>query len=139
MTSSPKLLESFTLQGMPLANRVAMAPMTRARSGKERIPNALMAEYYAQRASTGLIITEATTISSQANGWYESPGIYSAAMVEGWRLVTDAVHHKGGHIFLQLWHCGRASHSSFHGGQPAIAPSAIKIQSDGTGFISGFV
>ncbi|MGB2925835.1 MAG: alkene reductase [Limnothrix sp.] len=129
-TASPKLLEKIDLKGLPLENRISMAPMTRGRAGKERIPNATMAEYYAQRASAGLIISEATTVSPQANGWNESPGIYTDAMVEGWKLVTKAVHDKGGKIFLQLWHCGRASHSSFHNGDPAIAPSAIKIQSD---------
>ena len=107
-----------------------MAPLTRARAGESRIPNALMAEYYAQRASAGLIISEATTISEQANGWRDSPGIYTDEMVEGWKLTTEAVHAKGGKIFLQLWHCGRASHSSFHGGKPAVAPSAIKINGD---------
>jgi len=104
--------------------------LTRARSGKERIPNAMMAEYYTQRARAGLIITEATTVSSQANGWVDSPGIYTEAMVEGWRKVVDAVHAAGGKIFVQLWHCGRTSHSSFHQGQPAVAPSAIKMQAD---------
>jgi N-ethylmaleimide reductase len=104
--------------------------MTRSRAGKERIPNDLMAEYYVQRVSAGLLITEAATISEQANGWNESPGIYTDEMVEGWKKVTTAVHDKGGKIFMQLWHCGRASHSSFHGGKPAIAPSAIKINGD---------
>jgi 2,4-dienoyl-CoA reductase-like NADH-dependent reductase (Old Yellow Enzyme family) len=104
--------------------------LTRARAGKERIPNTLMAEYYAQRSSAGLIITEATTISEQANGWVQSPGIYSDAMAEGWMQIVDAVHGKGSKIFLQLWHCGRASHSNFHDGQPAVAPSAIKINED---------
>ena len=89
-----------------------------------------MAEYYAQRASAGLIITEATTISEQANGWVQSPGIYTDAMAEGWQQVVDAVHGKGGTIFLQLWHCGRASHSAFHDGEPAVAPSAIKINEE---------
>ena len=126
-TSSPKLLEAFDLKGLSLQNHIVMAPLTRGRAGKERIPNETMAEYYGQRATAGLIITEATTISPQANGWNESPGIYSDAMVEGWKLVTEKVHAKGGKIFLQLWHCGRASHSSFHDGKPAIAPSAIKI------------
>lgn len=128
---SAKLLEPFNLEGLELRNRAVMAPMTRARSGESRIPNALMAQYYAQRASAGLIITEATTISEQANGWVQSPGIYSEEMAEGWVKVTDAVHAKCGTIFLQLWHCGRASHSDFHNGQPAVAPSAIKINGDG--------
>ncbi|BAW95702.1 oxidoreductase, FAD/FMN-binding protein [[Synechococcus] sp. NIES-970] len=127
MTASPKLLESFDLQGLSLRNRVVMAPLTRARAGQDRIPNELMAEYYAQRASAGLIVAEATTISEQANGWNESPGIYTDAMVEGWKLTTSAVHEKGGKIFLQLWHMGRASHSSFHGGKLPVAPSPVKI------------
>ena len=101
--------------------------MTRGRAGAARLPNRLMAEYYAQRSSAGLLITEATTISEEANGWNESPGIYTDEMTEGWKHTTNAVHEKGGVIFLQLWHTGRASHSSFHGGKPAVAPSAIKI------------
>lgn len=128
--SSSALFEPFDLKGLTLNNRIVMAPLTRGRAGKERLPNALMAEYYAQRASAGLIISEATTISPQANGWNETPGIYTDAMVEGWKLTTKAVHDKGGKIFLQLWHMGRASHSSFHNGNPAIAPSAIKINGD---------
>lgn len=129
-TSSPQLLSPFSLRDLELRNRIALAPMTRARAGKERVPNSLMAEYYGQRANAGLVITEATTISKQANGWNESPGIYSAAMVEGWRETVSRVHDAGGTIFLQLWHCGRASHSSFHDGKPAVAPSAIAIQGD---------
>ncbi|MEW4455524.1 alkene reductase [Bremerella sp. JC817] len=121
------LLQPFDLRGLSLANRVAMAPMTRARSGKDRIPTDVMVEYYRQRAGAGLIITEGVTISPQANGWSESPGIYTEAMTEGWKKVTDAVHGEGGKIFLQLWHTGRASHSSFHDGQLAVAPSAIMI------------
>jgi N-ethylmaleimide reductase len=89
-----------------------------------------MAEYYSQRSSAGLLISEATTISPEANGWNESPGIYTDAMVEGWKHTTHAVHEKGGVIFLQLWHMGRASHSSFHNGQLAVAPSAIKINEE---------
>jgi 2,4-dienoyl-CoA reductase-like NADH-dependent reductase (Old Yellow Enzyme family) len=90
-----------------------------------------MAEYYAQRASAGLIISEATTISPQANGWVESPGIYTDAMEQAWKPITRVVHDRGGKIFLQLWHMGRASHSDYHGGQPAVAPSAIPIAGDG--------
>ena len=131
MDANPlKLMEPCTLSGLRLQNRVVMAPMTRARAGEARIPNALMAEYYAQRSSAGLIITEATTISVQANGWVQSPGIYTDAMTDGWRQVVDAVHAQGSKIFLQLWHCGRASHSSFDSGQPAVAPSAIKINEE---------
>ena len=107
-----------------------MAPLTRGRAGSERIPNDLMREYYMQRASAGLIIAEATTISEQGIGWVDSPGIYNDAQVAGWKKITDALHAKGSSIFLQFWHCGRASHSSFHGGQPAVSASAIKINGD---------
>jgi N-ethylmaleimide reductase len=128
--SQKMLLQPFKLHDLTLRNRVVMAPMTRSRAGRERVPNPLMAEYYAQRSSAGLIITEATTISEEANGWNESPGIYTDAMAEAWKQVVDAVHRRGGLILLQLWHMGRASHSSFHGGKPAVAPSAIKIDED---------
>jgi len=128
--STAAIFRPFNLHGLDLPNRIVMAPMTRARAGKERIPNALMAQYYDQRASAGLIITEATTISEQANGWVQSPGIYTDAMAKGWRQIVDAVHAKGGTIFLQLWHCGRASHSDFHNGRPAVAPSAVKLNGD---------
>jgi len=108
-----------------------MAPMTRSRAGKERLPNSLMAEYYLQRASAGLIITEGTVISTQAIGWPNTPGIYSSEQAQTWKLVVDAVHSKGTPIFLQLWHTGRASHTSFHEkeGFP-VAPSALKIDRD---------
>ncbi len=121
------LFQPFDLHDISLRNRIALSPMTRGRAGTVRIPNRLMAEYYTQRSSAGLLITEGTTISEEANGWNETPGIYTREMTEGWKQVTDAVHQKGAVIFLQLWHTGRASHSSFHGGKPAVAPSAIKI------------
>eukprot|EP01034_Spumella_vulgaris_P038615 gene38615-47690_t len=91
-----------------------MAPMTRARAGTSRIPNDIMAQYYAQRASAGLIITEATAISEQGYGWYGTPGCYTHEQAEGWKKVVNAVHAKGGKIFLQLWHLGWQSHPSFH-------------------------
>ena len=128
--SNSVLFQSFTLHDLTLSNRIVLAPMTRSRAGTARLPNRLMAEYYAQRSSAGLLITEATTISEEANGWNESPGIYTNEMTEGWKLTTEAVHKKGGVIFLQLWHMGRASHSSFHNGKPAVAPSAIKINEE---------
>jgi N-ethylmaleimide reductase len=121
------LFQPFQLHDMNLRNRIVMAPMTRARAGTARLPNRLMSEYYAQRSAAGLLITEATTISEEANGWNESPGVYTDEMVDGWKQTTNAVHEQGGRIFLQLWHTGRASHSSFHGGQPAVAPSPIPI------------
>src|SRR6476659_9817917 len=107
MVSSP-LFQPFDLHGLLLPNRIVLAPMTRGRAGAARLPNRMMAEYYAQRSSAGLLITEATTISEEAEGWSESPGIYTDEMVEGWKFTTDAVHAKGGVIFLQLWHTGRA-------------------------------
>lgn len=128
--SNQSLFQPFSMHDLELANRIALAPMTRARAGEERIPNSMMAEYYRQRSSAGLVITEATTISKSANGWNESPGIYTDEMVEGWKLTTEAIHQAGGVAFLQLWHCGRASHSSFHDGELSVAPSAIKIEGD---------
>jgi len=133
MINGNVLLSPFNLRGLLLKNRVAMSPLTRSRAGKERMPNSLMAEYYGQRASAGLIITEGTVISKQAIGWLNTPGIYTDEQAEAWKGIVDAVHAKGAPIFLQLWHCGRASHSSFHDeeGLP-VAPSAIKINGDYT-------
>jgi N-ethylmaleimide reductase len=108
-----------------------MAPLTRSRAGVERLPNSLMAKYYAQRASAGMIITEATVISEQGIGWPNSPGIYSDEQAEAWKEIVHAVHDRGTPIFLQLWHCGRASHSSFHEKQGLpVAPSAVKLIRD---------
>jgi N-ethylmaleimide reductase len=121
------LFKSFHLHDLTLPNRIVLAPMTRGRAGTARVPNRLTSEYYAQRSAAGLLLTEATTISEEANGWDQSPGIYTDEMTDGWKYTTNAVHDRGGVIFLQLWHTGRASHSSFHGGRPAVAPSAIKI------------
>lgn len=126
----PTLLTSFDLHGLVLRNRVVMAPLTRGRAGADRIPNEMMVKYYTQRASAGLIISEATTISEQGRGWVDSPGIYNDAQQEGWKKITGALHGRQTPIFLQLWHCGRASHSSFHNGQPAVSASAIKISGD---------
>ncbi|HRJ12582.1 MAG TPA: alkene reductase, partial [Alphaproteobacteria bacterium] len=122
-----KLLEPLKLGDLTLPNRVIMAPLTRMRSRQPgNIPHALNAEYYAQRATAGLIISEATQISQQGQGYPATPGIHSAEQIAGWREVTDAVHAKGGRIFLQLWHVGRISHSSHQpGGLLPVAPSAI--------------
>lgn len=129
-THSPALMTPFTLGSLPLKNRVVMAPLTRSRAGADRLANPLMAEYYAQRASAGLIISEATVISTQGIGWINSPGIYSDDQADAWKQVTDAVHAKDGKMFLQLWHCGRASHSSFHNGDLPVSASDIKITGD---------
>ncbi len=129
MSKNLKLLSSFKLGKLELPNRVVFAPLTRGRAGVERIPNQLMAKYYAQRASAGLLISEATTISLQGRGWVESAAIYNDQQTEGWQQVVKAVHQAGGRIFLQLWHTGRASHSSFfEDGSLPVAPSAIAIE-----------
>ncbi|MGF1513316.1 MAG: alkene reductase [Elainellaceae cyanobacterium] len=130
MTSTPNLLSAFQLEDLNLPNRVVMAPLTRSRAGEDRIPNPLMATYYRQRASAGLIISEATVISKQGIGWVQSPGIYSDEQAQAWQQITDAVHKAGGRMFLQLWHCGRASHSSFHDGELPVSASAVKLNGD---------
>lgn len=107
-----KLFEPYTLKSLPLKNRIVMAPMTRCRSGQGDIPTSLMAEYYAQRASAGLIITEGVPVSPRARGYLWTPGIYTTEQVAGWNQVTKAVHAAGGRIFTQLWHVGRISHQS---------------------------
>jgi N-ethylmaleimide reductase len=121
------VFSSFRLGPLTLPNRVVMAPMTRNRAGPGNVPTSLNATYYAQRASAGLIISEATQISRQGVGYPGTPGIHNADQVAGWRLVTNAVHSAGGRIFLQLWHVGRISHPSLQpdGALPA-APSAIR-------------
>jgi len=128
--SDQALFQPFTIGDLILRNRVVLAPMTRARAGTGRLPNSLTVKYYSQRSSAGLIVTEGTSISKEALGWNESPGIYTTAMVDAWKPVVDAVHEAGSVIFLQLWHCGRASHSSFHHGELSVAPSAIKLTGD---------
>ena len=126
-TSSPR----SQLGPLALPNRVVMAPMTRNRAGAGNVPTALAAEYYAQRASAGLIVTEATQVSPQGVGYPGTPGIHTDAQVEGWRRVTDAVHAAGGRIFLQLWHVGRISHPSLQpGGALPVAPSAIAAEGE---------
>ena len=114
----PSLFNPLTLGAIELPNRIFMAPLTRARAGREAIPNDLMARYYAQRAGAGLIISEATGISREGLGWPNAPGLWNEAQVEGWKKVTDAVHKEGGRIVAQLWHMGRVVHSSLGGGQP---------------------
>jgi len=128
--TADKLFEPLQMGDLELKNRIAMAPMTRGRAGAERIPNELMAEYYFQRASAGLLITEATVISPRGNGWIDSPGVYTDDMVAGWRIVTQRLKPTGTPIFLQLWHCGRASHSDFHDGELLVSASAVKLNGD---------
>jgi 2,4-dienoyl-CoA reductase-like NADH-dependent reductase (Old Yellow Enzyme family) len=127
----PSLLGPVTLGALSLPNRVVLAPMTRSRSGEERMPNPLMGDYYVQRASAGLMVSEATVISRVGSGWRQSPGIFTDEQAEAWRdHVVAPVHSAGGRIALQLWHCGRASHSDFHGGALPVAPSAVRLDGD---------
>ena len=123
------LFEGYRLGSLTLANRIVMAPLTRNRAGKGLAPTELAATYYAQRASAGLIITEATQISEQAQGYQDTPGLFTLEQIDGWRKVTDAVHAKGGRIFVQLWHVGRVSHVDLQpGGGAPVAPSAIRAE-----------
>jgi N-ethylmaleimide reductase len=125
------LFTPFKLGPLSLPNRIAMAPMTRNRAGEGQVPTELMATYYAQRASAGLIITEATQASLQGYGYPNTPGIHTDAQVAGWKRVTDAVHARGGRIFLQMWHVGRISHPVMQpGGALPVAPSAIAAEGD---------
>ena len=111
---------------LKLKNRVIMAPLTRSRATDDRVPTAMMAEYYAQRASAGLIISEATVISEEANGYLNTPGLFSDAQVEGWKQVTNAVHEKGGLIVAQLWHVGRVSDPELLNGKTPVSASAVQ-------------
>jgi N-ethylmaleimide reductase len=119
------LFSPYRLGELGLKNRLVMAPMTRSRAIEGNVPNPLAATYYAQRASAGLIVTEATQVSPQGVGYIRTPGIHSPEQVAGWKTITDAVHKAGGTILLQLWHVGRISHPDFHGGKLPVAPSAI--------------
>ncbi len=119
------LFEPIELGNLKLANRIIMAPLTRARAGVERLPNDMMAKYYAQRASAGLIITEATSVEPMGVGYADTPGIWSQEQVNGWKKITEAVHMKGGTIVLQLWHVGRVSDPMFLDGKQPVSASAI--------------
>ncbi|WP_158936163.1 alkene reductase [Burkholderia sp. S171] len=124
----PNLFDSLKVGAFTLRNRIIMAPLTRQRAGVERVPNALMARYYADRAAAGMILSEATSVTPQGVGYAETPGIWSDEQVEGWKLVTKAVHDAGGTILLQLWHVGRISDPIFLNGDLPVAPSAIAAQ-----------
>jgi N-ethylmaleimide reductase len=123
--SSP-VLQPVTIGNLALRNRIVMAPLTRSRSSDEGVPPDFAADYYAQRAGAGLVISEATNISRQAIGYALTPGIWSEAQVEAWRAIVRAVHDRDGKMFLQLWHTGRISHPDLQGGALPVAPSAVK-------------
>ena len=128
-----RLFEPLRLGAMTLPNRIIMAPLTRKRAGADRVPNAMMAEYYCQRAGAGLILSEATSVSPQGVGYWGTPGIWNDEQVDGWQRVTSQVHDAGGRIFLQLWHVGRISDPELLGGQLPVAPSAVAA----AGHVSG--
>jgi 2,4-dienoyl-CoA reductase-like NADH-dependent reductase (Old Yellow Enzyme family) len=122
----PTLFDPIAIGDLRLPNRIFMAPLTRNRSdGRGRVPNALMRDYYVQRASAGLIVSEATSVTPLGVGYPHTPGVWSQEQVAGWRLIADWVHQAGGRIFLQLWHVGRISDPSYHDGALPVAPSAI--------------
>jgi 2,4-dienoyl-CoA reductase-like NADH-dependent reductase (Old Yellow Enzyme family) len=125
MSETSRLLEPIKLGDLQLANRVFMAPLTRCRASAGRVPNELMRDYYVQRASAGLILSEATAVDPKGVGYPDTPGIWSPEQVRGWRLITDAVHAADGKMFLQLWHVGRISDPSYLDGDLPVAPSAI--------------
>ncbi|MGB5134907.1 MAG: alkene reductase [Prochlorococcaceae cyanobacterium] len=126
----PSLFAPMALGSLELPNRIWMAPLTRCRAEDGHVPGALMAEYYAQRASAGLIVAEATMTMEGHSAFWHEPGIHSQAQVDGWRLTTDAVHRAGGRIVLQIWHGGRACHPLLNGGRVPVAPSPIAITGD---------
>jgi len=117
----PTLFEPVRLGAINASNRILMAPLTRGRATRDHVPTPVMVDYYRQRASAGLIISEATGISQQGMGWPYAPGVWTGDQVEAWKPVTDAVHEAGGHIVVQLWHMGRVVHSSLSGTQPVSA------------------
>jgi 2,4-dienoyl-CoA reductase-like NADH-dependent reductase (Old Yellow Enzyme family) len=121
----PTLLDPIRIGAWNLRNRIIMAPLTRCRASEGRVPNELMAEYYRQRASAGMIISEATSINAMGVGYPDTPGIWSEEQVEGWKLITKAVHEEGGTMLLQLWHVGRISDPVYLDGKLPLAPSAI--------------
>ena len=126
----PDLFSPLQIGAIAAPNRILMAPLTRCRAGDEHLANALMAEHYAQRASAGLLIAEATMVMEGNSAFWKEPGIYSAAHAAGWKLVTDAVHAAGGRIALQLWHGGRACHPLLNGGRQPVSASALAITGD---------
>ena len=139
LAAQTDLFDAVQLGPYKLSNRIVMAPLTRSRADDAGVPGELQATYYAQRASAGLIVTEATNISAQGKGYIRTPGIWSREQVEGWKKTTSAVHAKGGRIFLQLWHVGRVSHPDLQpGGVLPVAPSAVRADGQQAYTYEGF-
>lgn len=128
--SDSSLFSQYRWQDLELTNRMVLAPMTRGRANVNRIPNSIMGDYYVQRSSGGMIITEATSVSEEGEGWVDSPSVYTDEQVDGWKSVVKRVHQAGGRIVLQLWHTGRASHSDFHSGEKPFSASAVQLAGD---------
>jgi N-ethylmaleimide reductase len=124
------LFNSFDLRGLPLSNRIVMSAMTRTRATEEGVPTDEMRDYYVQRASAGLIVTECTQVSTQAHGIIRAPGLHRADQIAAWRRITDAVHAAGGRIYCQIWHCGRVAHPDMRGGEQPVGPSPIPATGD---------
>ncbi len=122
------LLEPVQMGALHLPNRVVMSPLTRCRAGAGRVPTALMRDYYVERASAGLILTEATAVTPMGVGYPDTPGIWSPEQVAGWTMIVDAVHHAGGRLVMQLWHVGRISHPFYLNGAQPVAPSALAAE-----------
>jgi len=119
------LFDNYSLSGLAVANRIVMSAMTRTRATDDGVPTDLMRDYYVQRASAGIIITECTQVSDQGHGIIRCPGIHRDDQIAGWRRITDAVHSAGGRIYCQIWHCGRVAHRGMRGGEPPVGPSPI--------------
>jgi N-ethylmaleimide reductase len=124
------LFKSFDLKGLPLSNRIAMSAMTRTRATEDDVPTDLMRDYYVQRASAGLIVTECTQVSDQGHGIIRAPGLHRADQIAAWRGIADAVHAAGGRIYCQIWHCGRVAHPNMRGGELPVGPSSIAATGD---------
>jgi 2,4-dienoyl-CoA reductase-like NADH-dependent reductase (Old Yellow Enzyme family) len=122
------LFDPIRVGDLDLPNRIFMAPLTRARATDDRVPVDIMRDYYVQRATSGLILTEATNITPDSVGYHRTPGIWSQGQIAGWKMITDGVHEAGGRIFMQLWHCGRISDPSLLGGEAPVAPSSIAAE-----------
>jgi N-ethylmaleimide reductase len=138
LASSIDVFSPYTLGALQLKNRMVMAPLTRSRAEADNVPSQMAATYYSQRASAGLIITEATQAAAGGQGYVSTPGIYSDEQIAAWKKITDAVHQKGGLIFVQLWHVGRISHPVFRDGELPVAPSAIAPRGVQTYTAQGF-
>jgi N-ethylmaleimide reductase len=129
-TITTNLFNRFDLKDLPLSNRIVMSAMTRTRATEEGVPTDVMRDYYVQRASAGLIVTECTQVSTQAHGIIRAPGLHRADQIAAWRSVTDAVHAAGGRIYCQIWHCGRVAHPDMRGGEQPVGPSPIPATGD---------